>query len=176
MPSVSSLKNLDLTLLAQRLGRLCQQLNIEVTAAESCTGGGIASAITGVAGSSAYFTTGYVTYANAAKTRLLGVPESTLAEHGAVSEAVVNAMVLGACSESGADLAVAVSGVAGPDGGSAEKPVGTVWLAWGDGADQQAECFHFPGDRQAVREQAVRQALVGLVARLDARVKASKAK
>jgi len=174
VPSVSSLKNLDLTLLAQRLGRLCQQLDVEVTAAESCTGGGIASAITGVAGSSAYFTTGYVTYANAAKTRLLGVPEGVLAEHGAVSEAVVKAMVQGACRESGASLGVAVSGVAGPDGGSAEKPVGTVWLAWGAAGEQQAECFHFPGDRQAVREQAVRQALAGLVARLDAQVKAGK--
>nr|WP_298964774.1 CinA family protein [uncultured Halomonas sp.] len=174
MPSVSSLKNLDLTLLAQRLGRLCQQLDVEVTAAESCTGGGIASAITGVAGSSAYFTTGYVTYANAAKTRLLGVPEGVLAEHGAVSEAVVKAMVQGACRESGASLGVAVSGVAGPDGGSAEKPVGTVWLAWGAAGEQQAECFHFPGDRQAVREQAVRQALAGLVARLDAQAKADK--
>ena len=174
MPSVSSLKNLDLTLLAQRLGRLCQQLDVEVTAAESCTGGGIASAITGVAGSSAYFTTGYVTYANAAKTRLLGVPEGVLAEHGAVSEAVVKAMVQGACRESGASLGVAVSGVAGPDGGSAEKPVGTVWLAWGAAGEQQAECFHFPGDRQAVREQAVRQALAGLVARLDAQAKAGK--
>jgi len=176
VPSVSSLKNLDLTLLAQRLGRLCQQLNLEVSAAESCTGGGIASAITDAAGSSAYFTTGYVTYSNAAKTRLLGVSESTLSEHGAVSEAVVKAMVLGACNESGADLAVAVSGVAGPDGGSANKPVGTVWLAWGGAADQQAECFHFPGDRQAVREQAVRQALAGLVARLDAQAKASEKK
>jgi len=174
VPSVSSLKNLDLTLLAQRLGRLCQQLDVEVTAAESCTGGGIASAITGVAGSSAYFTTGYVTYANAAKTRLLGVPEGVLAEHGAVSEAVVKAMVQGACRESGASLGVAVSGVAGPDGGSAEKPVGTVWLAWGAAGEQQAECFHFPGDRQAVREQAVRQALAGLVARLDAQAKAGK--
>nr|WP_251040952.1 MULTISPECIES: nicotinamide-nucleotide amidohydrolase family protein [unclassified Halomonas] len=168
------MKNLDLTLLAQRLGRLCKQLDVEVTAAESCTGGGIASAITGVAGSSAYFTTGYVTYANAAKTRLLGVPEATLAEYGAVSEAVVNAMVAGACRESGAGLAVAVSGVAGPDGGSAEKPVGTVWLAWGDAAAQEAECFHFPGDRPSVREQAVRQALVGLVARLNEREKTSK--
>lgn len=173
MPSETSLKNLDLTLLAQRLGRLCKQLNVEVTAAESCTGGGIASAITEVAGSSAYFTTGYVTYANAAKTRLLGVPETTLAEHGAVSKEVVKAMVLGACNESGAGLAVAVSGVAGPEGGSAEKPVGTVWLAWGDAAAQEAECFHFPGDRQSVREQAVRQALVGLVARLNEREKAS---
>ncbi|MBT2774245.1 CinA family protein [Halomonas sp. ISL-60] len=174
VPSETSLKNLDLTLLAQRLGRLCKQLDVEVTAAESCTGGGIASAITGVAGSSAYFTTGYVTYANAAKTRLLGVPEATLAEYGAVSEAVVNAMVAGACRESGAGLAVAVSGVAGPDGGSAEKPVGTVWLAWGDAAAQEAECFHFPGDRPSVREQAVRQALVGLVARLNEREKTSK--
>jgi nicotinamide-nucleotide amidase len=176
VPSVSSLKNLDLTLLAQRMGKLCQQLSVEVTAAESCTGGGIASTITGVAGSSAYFTTGYVTYANAAKTRLLGVSEATLAKHGAVSEEVVKAMASGACRESGADLAVAVSGVAGPDGGSADKPVGTVWLAWGDAANQQAECFHFPGDRQAVREQAVRQALAGLVARLDARAKANEKK
>jgi nicotinamide-nucleotide amidase len=117
-----------------------------------------------------------VTYANAAKTRLLGVSEATLAKHGAVSEEVVKAMVSGACRESGADLAVAVSGVAGPDGGSADKPVGTVWLAWGDAANQQAECFHFPGDRQAVREQAVRQALAGLVARLDARAKANEKK
>lgn len=174
MPSVTSLTNLDLTLLAQRLGRLCQQLNVEVTAAESCTGGGIASVITGVAGSSAYFTTGYVTYANAAKTRLLGVPEAILNEHGAVSEAVVNAMAAGACRESGAGIGVAVSGIAGPEGGSAEKPVGTVWLAWGDTSQQEAECFHLPGDRQAVREQAVRLALAGLVARLDARVKAGK--
>lgn len=176
MPSVSSLKNLDLTLLAQRLGRLCQQLNVQVTAAESCTGGGIASAITSTAGSSAYFTAGYVTYSNAAKTRLLGVPDAILAAHGAVSEEVVKAMVLGACQDSGAGLGVAVSGVAGPEGGSDEKPVGTVWLAWGDAADQQAERFHFPGDRQAVREQAVRQALAGLVVRLDARAKASNKK
>ncbi|BBI48676.1 hypothetical protein HORIV_10970 [Vreelandella olivaria] len=117
-----------------------------------------------------------MTYANAAKTRLLGVPDATLAEHGAVSEEVVNAMVAGACRESGAGLAVAVSGVAGPDGGSDAKPVGTVWLAWGDTAAQEAECFHFPGDRQAVREQAVRQALVGLVARLNEREKANKAR
>ena len=88
--------------------------------------------------------------------------------HGAVSEQVVNAMVAGACQESGADVAVAVSGVAGPDGGSDDKPVGTVWIAWGSSEQQQAECFHFPGDRQAVREQAVREALAGLVARLSA--------
>ena len=142
-PSITSLKNLDLSLLAQRLGKLCQQLDIEVTTAESCTGGGIASAITSAAGSSAYFTTGYVTYANAAKTRLIGVSDVTLHAHGAVSEAVVNAMVAGACRDSGAQLGVAVSGVAGPEGGSDEKPVGTVWLAWGDVNHQDAEMFSF---------------------------------
>ena len=169
--SVSSVHNLDLTPLAQRLGQLCQQLNVEVTTAESCTGGGVASAITAVPGSSAYFTAGYVTYSNAAKTRLLGVPDAILEAHGAVSEDVVKAMVQGACRESGAELAVAVSGVAGPDGGSAEKPVGTVWLAWGNTEQQQARCFHFSGDRQAVREQAVHEALVGLVAQLSAQLK-----
>ncbi|MDR5899185.1 CinA family protein [Halomonas vilamensis] len=168
-PSVESLKNLDLTLLAQRLGKLCITYHVEVSAAESCTGGGIASAITAVPGSSAYFSTGYVTYSNAAKTRLLGVPKETLESQGAVSEAVVNAMVAGACRESGADLAVAVSGVAGPDGGSDEKPVGTVWLAWGNVNAQQAECLHFPGDRQAVREQAVRQGIARLIVALDKR-------
>ena len=140
-PSVSSLKNLDLSLLAQRLGRQCLQLGVEVTTAESCTGGGISSAITSVAGSSAYFTAGYVTYSNAAKTRLLGVEPAMLDAHGAVSEQVVNAMVAGACQESGADVAVAVSGVAGPDGGSDDKPVGTVWIAWGSSEQQQADLF-----------------------------------
>lgn len=162
-PGVESLKNLDLTLLAQRLGKLCQRHQLDVTTAESCTGGGIASAITAVPGSSAYFSTGYVTYANAAKTRLLGVKDTLLAHDGAVSEAVVKAMVAGACRESGADLAVAVSGVAGPDGGSPDKPVGTVWLAWGSRDEQHAECLHFPGDRHAVREQAVRQGIATLI-------------
>ena len=173
MASETSLKSLDLTQLAQRLGQLCKQLGVEITAAESCTGGGIASMITSTAGSSAYFTTGYVTYSNAAKTRLLGVPNAILEAHGAVSEEVVKAMVLGACRDSGAGLGVAVSGVAGPDGGSAEKPVGTVCLAWGDMNSQQAACFHFPGDRQAVRELAVREALAGLLIRLAEREKIS---
>ncbi|MWJ27187.1 nicotinamide-nucleotide amidohydrolase family protein [Halomonas sp. ZH2S] len=149
--------------LAEQLGRLCREHRIEVTTAESCTGGGIAAAITEVAGSSTYFTTGYVTYADAAKTRLLGVKPALLETHGAVSRAVVQAMVEGACRDSGAQLAVAVSGVAGPGGGSDAKPVGTVWLAWGNLSHQQVECFHFPGSRQAVRELAVHQALVGLI-------------
>ncbi|MGM0784908.1 MAG: CinA family protein [Pseudomonadota bacterium] len=164
--SAASLANLDLTTLAERLGRACRDRGVTVTAAESCTGGGVASAITSVAGSSDYFTTGYVTYANAAKTRLLGVSERLLAEHGAVSREVVEAMVAGACRDSGATMGVAVSGVAGPGGGSADKPVGTVWLAWGDTERQQAECHHYPGDRRAVRERAVRDALIGLLVRI----------
>lgn len=168
-PGVESLKNSDLSLLARRLGKLCHEQRIEVTTAESCTGGGIAEAITSVEGSSDYFASGYVTYANAAKTRMLGVEAATLETHGAVSEAVVRAMVTGACRASGADIAVAVSGVAGPGGGSDDKPVGTVWLAWGGVESQRTECLHFPGDRQAVREQAVRQAVARLIVDLDAR-------
>ncbi|MEQ6889300.1 nicotinamide-nucleotide amidohydrolase family protein [Halomonas sp. CS7] len=156
----------DLRGLAERLGERCRARGITVTAAESCTGGGVASAITAVAGSSAWFETGYVTYANGAKTRLLGVPEALLAEHGAVSREVVEAMVIGACRDSGAGLGVAISGVAGPGGGSVDKPVGTVWLAWGSAEGAESTCHHFPGDRAAVREQAVREALIGLVRRL----------
>lgn len=166
--SPKSLKNLDLSTLAERLGKLCRAKGVFITAAESCTGGGVASAITTVAGSSDYFETGYVTYADTAKTRLLGVSEQILAEHGAVSREVVEAMVVGACRDSGAHLGVAISGVAGPGGGSDDKPVGTVWLAWGDERRQEAERRHFPGDRRAVREQAVREALAGLIAWLDA--------
>jgi len=158
--------DLDLDALAERLGAHCRARGVTVTAAESCTGGGVASAITAVAGSSAWFETGYVTYANGAKTRLLGVSEALLAEHGAVSRAVVEAMVRGACRDSGAGIGVAISGIAGPDGGSADKPVGTVWLAWGDAEQGEATCYRFDGDRRAVREQAVREALVGLVRRL----------
>lgn len=160
----------DLAVLSERLQRLCLSRRLSVTTAESCTGGGVAAAITDIAGSSDYFETGYVTYSNAAKTRLLGVPEALIEEHGAVSREVVEAMVAGACRESGADLAVAVSGVAGPGGGSPDKPVGTVWLAWGGADARRAECRHFFGDRRAVREQAVRAALAGLVAYLEASV------
>ncbi|WP_447956208.1 CinA family protein [Vreelandella sp. EE7] len=163
----SGLKNLDLALLSKRLGRLCLARNVTLTTAESCTGGGIATAITAAPGSSGYFETGVVTYSNAAKTRLLGVAEETLGAHGAVSEVVVNEMVKGACRESGASLGVAVSGVAGPGGGSTDKPVGLVWLSVGDEARQHAQRFVFPGSRQAVREQAVREALVALILRLS---------
>ncbi|MHB0776691.1 CinA family protein [Halomonas sp. WWR20] len=169
MPAIpDALVSLDPVILSQRLARACLARGVAVTTAESCTGGGVASAITAIAGSSGYFETGYVTYANAAKTRLLGVSESILATHGAVSRETVAAMVAGACRESGAALGVAVSGVAGPGGGSADKPVGTVWFAWGNASAQDTLCQCFAGDRQAVREQAVRMALAGLVRQLEA--------
>lgn len=161
------LMSLDFLALAERLGHACHARGVTVTTAESCTGGGVANAITAIAGSSAYFETGYVTYSNAAKQRLLGVPATMLEVHGAVSRETVEAMVTGACRESGAHIGVAISGVAGPGGGSSDKPVGTVWLAWGGIQRVEAECHHYPGDRRAVREQAVRDALIVLIRQLE---------
>lgn len=134
--------------------------------AESCTGGLIAAVCTERAGSSAWFDRGVVTYSNQAKCDLLGVPAELIAEYGAVSEAVACAMAQGVLARGTAQLAVAVTGVAGPGGGSADKPVGTVWLAWAvRGQAPQAERHQWAGDRAAVRGQSVRQALAGLLLR-----------
>ena len=134
--------------------------------AESCTGGLIAGAITDVPGSSGWFERGFVTYSNEAKIELLGVRPDTLSRFGAVSEETARAMVAGALERSRADVAVAVTGVAGPTGGTPEKPVGLVWLAWGvRGAAVEAASRRFPGNRAAVREAAVAVALAGLLER-----------
>ena len=156
--------------LAAELGHQLQTLNAQVTTAESCTGGGIAEAITRIAGSSAWFEAGFVTYSNQQKTRQLDVPQALFTQVGAVSREVVEAMVRGAQAHSDARFAVAVSGVAGPGGGSPEKPVGTVWLAWGVGDEVTAECRHFPGDRDEVRRQTVKAALEGLLRRAAAEI------
>ena len=153
----------ELTLLAARLGETLKSRGERVSTAESCTGGGIAEAITRIPGSSAWFEAGYITYSNQQKTEQLDVPAELFPQVGAVSREVVEAMVRGAQQRSGARFAVAVSGVAGPDGGSPEKPVGTVWLAWGDGAGIEAVRRQFRGDRLAVRRQAVADALLGLI-------------
>lgn len=153
----------DITHLATVLGQQLQAIGATVTTAESCTGGGIAEAITRVAGSSAWFEAGYVTYSNRQKHLQLQVPESLFDEVGAVSEAVVRAMALGARRQAQARFAVAVSGVAGPGGGSVDKPVGTVWLAWTDGEKIIAERRQFDGDRQAIRRQTVVTALERLL-------------
>ncbi|WP_339486074.1 CinA family protein [Pseudomonas sp. EL_65y_Pfl2_R95] len=153
----------DLTRLAEHLGRKLTELHAQVSTAESCTGGGIAEAITRVPGSSAWFEAGYVTYSNGQKTKQLGVGPELFVLLGAVSREVVEAMVRGAQAQSGARYAVAVSGVAGPDGGSKEKPVGTVWIAWGDAEQVYSVRKQFAGDRQSVRRQTVIAALEGLI-------------
>lgn len=154
--------------LAEELGRVLAARGLVLATAESCTGGGVAQAVTEVAGASAWFDRGFVTYSNAAKTDLLGVPAELIATHGAVSEPVARAMAAGALAASGAQLAVAVSGIAGPAGGSAAKPVGTVCFAWArqqeGGCALRAATLHLAGDRAAVRAQAVVIALEGLIA------------
>ena len=135
--------------------------------AESCTGGLIAAACTDLAGSSDWFERGFVTYSNAAKHELLGVDEALIGTHGALSEPVALAMAQGALARSRAQLAVAVTGIAGPAGGTPDKPVGTVWIAWAvQGAPAHAVCHHFDGDRAQVREATVRDALAGVRRRL----------
>jgi nicotinamide-nucleotide amidase len=155
--------------LASRLGELLVKRRWTVATAESCTGGLIAGAITDVAGSSGWFERGFVTYSNEAKIEMLGVRAETLAAHGAVSEATAREMVTGALRNGGATLAVAVTGIAGPAGGTPTKPVGLVWLAWGrrDGP-VEARAAQFPGDRAAVRAATVRVALEGLIERASA--------
>jgi len=142
--------------------------NWRMATAESCTGGLIAAACTELAGSSLWFERGFVSYSNEAKTELLGVEAALIAAHGAVSEPVARAMAEGALQRAGVDLAVAVTGIAGPTGGSADKPVGTVWLAWAcRGEVTTARCCHFDGDRARVRALTCETALSGLVQALS---------
>lgn len=150
----------ELMQLSEKIGRALKARGATVTTAESCTGGWIAKAITDIAGSSAWFERGFVTYSNEAKSQMIGVSEATLRDNGAVSEPVVVEMAIGALRAARADYAISVSGVAGPDGGSVEKPVGTVWFGVasvsGRGVTRR-ECF--AGDREAVRRQATAYAL-----------------
>ena len=148
------------------LARKLKARGLMMATAESCTGGLIAGACTDVSGSSDWFERGFVTYSNAAKSELLGVPAELIAQHGAVSEPVARAMAAGALTHSPAQLAVAVTGVAGPTGGSADKPVGTVWFGWATPAGTFTEHQRFEGDRAAVRAATVRHALAGLLQRL----------
>ncbi|MDH0747561.1 CinA family protein [Pseudomonas sp. GD03842] len=153
----------DLTQLAQTLGERLLAVQAQVSTAESCTGGGIAEAITRIPGSSAWFEAGYVTYSNRQKTRQLDVSPVLFDQVGAVSREVVEAMARGAQARSDAKFSVAVSGVAGPDGGSAQKPVGTVWVCWAAAEHRFAHRYQFDGDRDAVRRQTVKAALEGLI-------------
>jgi len=147
--------------------RLLQQRRMLATA-ESCTGGMIAAACTDLPGSSQWFERGFVTYSNAAKTQMLGVPAALIEQEGAVSEAVARAMADGALARSQAQVSLAVTGVAGPTGGSEAKPVGTVWFAWCVGGATHSEVQHFAGDRAAIRAATVRYALQRLLGWLPA--------
>ncbi|MDP3706085.1 MAG: CinA family protein [Legionellaceae bacterium] len=152
-------------LLAIELGKCLLKRHARCAVAESCTGGSLAAAITDGPGSSQWFDRGFITYSNEAKQQMLGVSSDTLTRFGAVSEETVRAMAEGALQASDAQYTVAISGVAGPDGGSDEKPVGTVWIAWTSHAKAtNAQRYLFQGDRTAIREQSVDEALRGLIA------------
>jgi nicotinamide-nucleotide amidase len=155
--------------LAQRVGRHLLDSRRYVVTAESCTGGWIAKSLTDIAGSSQWFGEGFVTYSNQAKMQRLGVPRAILEKKGAVSEETVRAMAAGALRRTRAQVAVAVTGIAGPDGAVPGKPVGTVWLGWatrrGGAIRVRTQLKHFRGDRESVRRKTVRLALEGLLAR-----------
>ncbi len=154
--------------LAAQVGEALKAQGLMLATAESCTGGWIAEAVTSVAGSSGWFERGFVTYTYISKREMLGVREETLGEHGAVAEEVVREMAAGAIARSHAQVAVAVSGIAGPSGGTPYKPVGTVCFAWClKGRDAESTTLCFAGDREAVRRQAVAHALRGVLALLD---------
>ena len=148
------------------LANLLLKNGLFLATAESCTGGMIAGACTDLAGSSAWFERGFVTYSNAAKTELLGVDAALIAQHGAVSEPVARAMAFGAIRHSKAQVSVAVTGVAGPTGGSPDKPVGTGWFGFSVNGMLTSEVMRFDGDRAAVRAATVEQAVSGLISRL----------
>ena len=166
-PATIAATDAELGEIATRVGDHLRSGARRITTAESCTGGWIGKALTDVPGSSQWFETGYICYGNDAKIALLGVSPTELVAHGAVSETVVKAMALGALQRAGADVAVAVSGIAGPDGGTPEKPVGTVWIAWawrrGPSIAAAARLERYTGDRDAVRRQAVSASLTGVL-------------
>ena len=158
----------ELELLAAELGAALLARGESLATAESCTGGWVAETVTAIAGSSAWFDRGFVTYSNAAKTEMLDVPETTLARHGAVSEPTARAMAQGALAHSRAHWTLAITGIAGPSGGTAEKPLGLVCFAWASREGGcEAQTMHFAGDRGAVRRQAVRHALRELLVRIE---------
>ncbi len=162
------MKRYDITALARQLGQSSLRARVMIATAESCTGGGVAEAITRISGSSAWFDRAFVTYTNTAKKEMLGVSAATLAAHGAVSEQVAREMAEGALAFSHADVSVAITGIAGPTGGTRAKPVGLVYIAWASRAGHpQVRRFLFKGGRDAVREQSIAFSLQGLIEIVD---------
>ena len=157
-----------LNALALRVGARLRDRGALLVTAESCTGGWVSQAVTAIAGSSEWFERGFVVYSNAAKEELLGVRHATLQHHGAVSEETARELALGALERSHGTISVAVTGVAGPTGGSAAKPVGFVCFAWATKDGAKSQSIEFAGDREAVRRQSVARALEGVLEALDA--------
>ena len=153
--------------LARKVGRRLRAAGAMLVTAESCTGGWVSEVVTSVSGSSRWFERGFVTYSDVAKRQMLGVNKKTLRKHGAVSEETAREMARGALKRSRGSIAVAVTGVAGPTGGSAAKPVGTVCISWRQGKDTRSETQHFKGNRESVRRQSVVRALEGVHELLD---------
>lgn len=155
--------------LANQLGAQLKKRALKLVTAESCTGGGLSYGITSIPGSSEWFERGLITYSNLAKMELLGVLKATLHSYGSVSEQTAREMAMGALKNSAADISVAITGIAGPDGGTLDKPVGTVWIAVaGVGKETEAEQFLFTGDRQKIREKSIEEALKKLLAVIPA--------
>jgi nicotinamide-nucleotide amidase len=152
--------------LTKTLAEILLSRNWTVSLAESCTGGLVSATLTELAGSSDWFERGYITYSNEAKTECLDVPAQLIESHGAVSELVAKAMAAGARINSGSNVAISITGIAGPSGGTAEKPVGTVCFGWATENQTLSKTMHFDGDRQAVRQQATEFALTELIALL----------
>lgn len=164
MQITPSSNNKTLESLSVQLGQILRQKNWIITTAESCTGGGIAQAITETSGSSHWFSHGFITYSNLAKQQLLNVCANDIERYGAVSGQVAEAMATGALAAAQADIAIAVTGVAGPAGGSEEKPVGTVWIAWATRDELIASHrYLFSGDRKVIRNQSVIEAISGVI-------------
>lgn len=159
----------ELLLLAEKAGELLKKTGQQLAAAESCTGGGLAYWLTAIPGSSAWFERGLVTYSNQAKMELLGVKAETLKQYGAVSEETAKEMALGVLTHTPADISIAITGIAGPDGGSLEKPVGTVWIAWAK-RDQEliTHIEVYKGDRQTIRQAVMIKALETLITKVSA--------
>ena len=154
--------------LAKQVGQTLTKRNFLLATAESCTGGWIAEVITSIAGSSAWFERGFITYSNLAKQEMLGIKASLIEQYGAVSRQAALAMAEGALNFSSAQVSIATTGIAGPEGGTLEKPVGTVWVAWAiKGQLSEAECYHFKGDRALVRQQTVQASLERLIQKLE---------
>lgn len=158
---------MNFDVLSQQVGAALEGRKLMLATAESCTGGWVAQVVTATAGSSSWFDRGFVTYSNRSKQDMLGVSSATLTQHGAVSEPTAREMAAGAIKHSAAQVALAITGIAGPGGGSADKPVGMVCFAWALADDRVESCTcHFPGDRETIRRQAVERALQGLLSYL----------